>query len=79
MEKKSFTFLEKLMKTPTPCGYEDKGRKLWRAEVKPHADKVYGDVHGNSIGVIKGKETPRIMLAGHIDEIGFQVKYGCKT
>jgi endoglucanase len=75
MNKQSRLFLEKLMNTPTPSGYEDKGRKIWRDEIKSYADQVHGDVHGNSFAVVNKGKKKRIMLAGHIDELGFQVKY----
>jgi len=71
----STKFLETLMTTPSPTGYEEKGRKVWRNSVKKHCNKITGDVHGNSIAVINPSKKPKIMLAGHIDEIAFQVKY----
>src|SRR6267378_6617924 len=32
-------------------------------------------VHGNSIATLNAKGRPRLMLAGHIDEIGLQVTH----
>ncbi|MDD5745939.1 MAG: M42 family metallopeptidase, partial [Candidatus Omnitrophica bacterium] len=39
------------------------------------AGKIERDVHGNCIAVLQPEKTPKIMLAGHIDEIGYMVKY----
>ncbi len=75
MNKTSIKFLEKLMKTPSPSGYEEEARKVWRNHMELFSDTIQGDVHGNSIAVINEQNAPRIMLAGHIDEIAFQVKY----
>ncbi|MBR4466493.1 M42 family peptidase, partial [bacterium] len=73
MKKSSMTYLEKLLNAPSPTGYEDGARNIWRAEMKSFADKVYGDTHGNSFAVLNEKGKRKVMLAGHIDEIGFQV------
>jgi len=75
MKKNTLNYLEQLLNEPSPSGYEDKSRNIWRKEMKKIADSVKGDTHGNSIAALNGKGTPRVMLAGHIDEIGFQVKY----
>jgi putative aminopeptidase FrvX len=75
MNKKILQYLEKLLNSSSPSGYEDKAREIWRAEMAAYADTVYGDTHGNSIAVLNKKGSPCVMLAGHIDEIGFQVQY----
>ncbi len=75
MKKETLDYLTELMNAPSPSGYEDKARAIWRAEMKKIADEVRGDTHGNSIAVLNAKGAPRVMLAGHIDEIGFQVGY----
>ena len=42
----------------------------WREIADGFADRVWGDVHGNSFAAINPGASPRVMLAGHIDEIG---------
>jgi len=79
MNKQSVNFLNKLMTTPSPSGYEEQGRSVWRNYIKKFSDNVEGDVHGNSISSLNEKKQPKIMLAGHIDEIAFQVKFIHKT
>lgn len=75
MEAVQLKFLEGLLNAASPSGYEDEAREVWRKEMRGIADRVYGDTHGNSIAVINEQGMPRVMLAGHIDEIGFQVTY----
>lgn len=68
-------FLKKLLDTPGPSGFESAPARVWREEVKRFADEVRADVHGNSVGVVNAKGAPRLMLAGHIDEIGLQITH----
>jgi len=75
MERKSLKFLKGLIDAISPSGCEEDAAKLWKDYVANFADKVEGDVHGNSIGIINPKGKPRVMLAGHIDEIGYMIKY----
>ncbi len=73
MRKSSVKFLKDLVTAPSPSGYEGPVRSVWTAEAGRHADSVTVDVHGNAIAVLNEGATPRIMLAGHMDEIGFMV------
>lgn len=75
MRKESKAFLESLVSVPSPSGYEGPAREVWMAETEKYADGVRGDVHGNGIAVLNEKGKPRIMLAGHVDELGFQVAH----
>jgi len=75
MTKETMKFLEKLMNLPSPSGYEEKVRKAWLDEMKNNSDAIRSDVHGNAIAAINPEKHPRIMLAGHMDELGFQVAY----
>lgn len=72
-------FLERLLKTASPSGFERMAAEIWRIEAivnNTGAVAVYQDSHGNSTAKIIGKcASPIIMLAGHIDEIGLQVNY----
>jgi len=71
-------FLKTLLETASPSGYEKNAALLWKNEAEKFTDLVYGDIHGNSIAKIANDKMPspaRIMLAGHIDEIGLIVSY----
>ena len=75
MRVASKRFLADLLNAPGPSGYEGPVRRVWKAEVERYADRVEVDVHGNAFAVYNGQGSPRIMFAGHMDELGFQVSY----
>jgi endoglucanase len=75
VEPSSFEFLKRLLNTPGPSGFETAAARLWRAEAEGFADTVVADVSGNSIAALNGASGPRVMLAGHIDEIGVMITH----
>jgi putative aminopeptidase FrvX len=75
MQDGSIAFLRRLLDTPGPSGFETAPARLWRAEAEPFADAVEVDVAGNSIATVGQGGAPRVMLAGHIDEIGVMVTH----
>jgi len=68
-------FLKRLLDTPGPSGFEQAPARVWRDEVAGFADSVEADVHGNSVAALNPKGKPRLMMAGHIDEIGIQITH----
>lgn len=76
MRKESLDFLSDLVAAPSPSGYEQPAQRLFRGYVESFSE-VDSDVMGNVYGFIKGEGEfcPRVMLVGHSDEIGLQVKY----
>ena len=74
MRKQSLDFLKSILSSPSPSGYEQPAQKVWREYVEKYAD-VTTDSHGNTTGVVNPKGKPRLMFAGHSDEIGFMVIY----
>ena len=75
MKNESFEFLKKLVKAISPSGYEAEAAVVWRAEARKHADAVRHDLHGNSYAMLNRGGKPRVMLAGHYDEIGFLISH----
>ena len=75
MEQSSIDFLKRLLDTPAPSGFEAPAARVWRDEAATFADAVTADVSGNSTAIINEGGGPRIMLAGHIDEIGIMVTH----
>jgi len=75
MQEPSFEFLKKLLHTPSPSGYEQKIQEVVRAWARPLADEVRTDVHGNVIAALNPKGSPRIMLAGHCDQLALMVEH----
>ncbi|MCA9740694.1 MAG: M42 family metallopeptidase [Deferribacteres bacterium] len=75
MRKASLEFLKELIAAPSPSGYEQPAQRVWRTYAEKHSDQLESDFHGNSFAVLNPKGTPRLMFAGHCDELGFIVKY----
>jgi putative aminopeptidase FrvX len=70
----SISFLKRLLSTPGPSGDEAAAGRVWREEADTFADRTWADVRGSSFAVLEGG-APRVLLAGHVDEIGFMVSY----
>jgi len=75
VRKESYAFLEELLSVPSPSGFEGPAQALFRRYIEPFCDSIRSDVHGNVIGVLNETGRPRVMLAGHMDQIGFMVQY----
>ena len=73
MNPESKVFLKQLVETPSPSGYEHDVQKLVRERIQPWCESVRTDVMGNVFGTRHPEGKPRIMLAGHCDQIGFIV------
>ena len=75
MRKESYEFLKAIQETPSPSGFEQPVQRLIRKRMRRHADNIETDVHGNAIVALNPKGSPRVMLAGHCDQIGLMVNY----
>ena len=75
MEQSSKKFLYELLTTPSPTGFEQKVQRVVQKRMKPYADIIENDIHGNLIVGINPKAERKIMLAGHCDQLGFMVKF----
>ncbi len=73
--RESVDFLKRMLETPCPSGYEAPAQKIWAAYTGAFAEKTTIDIKGNAIGIVNGRGGPKIMFAGHCDEIGFIVRY----
>jgi endoglucanase len=72
---KDIGFLERLLDAAGPSGFEVRAARVWREEAEKFADDVRVDVNGNSFASVNPSGAPRVMLAGHIDEIGLQITH----
>jgi tetrahedral aminopeptidase len=75
MDAKVRTFLHDIVNAVSPTGYEHAAQKVFRKYMEGIADEIRTDSHGNVIAVLNPGGSPRIMLAGHCDELGFQISY----
>jgi endoglucanase len=67
--------LKRLCETPGIPGREDLIREVVIAELRPLVDELRVDALGNVVGRKNGSGGPRVMVAAHMDEIGFLVKH----
>ncbi|MCK4502741.1 MAG: M42 family peptidase, partial [Desulfuromonadales bacterium] len=75
MNPQDFAFLKELVEIPSPSGYEQPAQRIIKKQLAVTADSMHTDVMGNLIAELKGAGGPRVMLAGHCDEIGFMVQF----
>jgi putative aminopeptidase FrvX len=75
MREASLSFLKKLVNTPSPVGHETRGQRVWLDYAEQFADETFSDAYGNCVAVLNKGGAPRIMLAGHADEIAMAVNY----
>ena len=76
MSELNFGLLKELCETPGISGSEEPMLRLVARELRPLVDTLEADVMGNVIGTKTGADAgPRVMIAAHVDEIGFRVRY----
>src|SRR5688500_17111678 len=75
MTPESLSFLKRLLDTPGPSSFEAAPGRVRRTEASSVADSVRADVAGNSFATLGSSPGPRLMFAGHIDEIGVMVTH----
>jgi endoglucanase len=79
MDDTAHAFLRRLLETPSPSGFEQPIQQVVREYARSFADEVTTDRHGNVFAArfpAEGHSTaPRIMLAGHCDQIGLMVQH----
>lgn len=73
MDAAGLQLLKSLLETPSPSGYERPIQDVVRRFVAAFADEVRTDLHGNVIAAVNPQGTPRVMFAGHCDQIGLLV------
>lgn len=74
IEGAALDFLMRLLDTPAPSGFEEPAAQLVSEYAAGWADDVQTDAIGNvHVVVNRGARGARVLLEGHIDEIGFLV------
>lgn len=71
----ALAFLERMITTASPSGFEEPNAQNYRDYVAAFADSVTTDALGSVIAAVNPEGSPRVLLAGHIDEIGFLIHY----
>src|SRR5882757_8206825 len=75
MNEASIDFLRTLVNTPSPVGHETRGQRVWLDYARQFADETFSDTYGNCVAVLNKGGGPRLMLAGHADEIAMTVNF----
>ena len=75
MIESQLQFLKDLLNAPSPSGYERPVQDVIRRYAQNFAHEVRTDWHGNVTVAVNPAGSPRIMLAGHCDQIGLLVKH----
>lgn len=74
MDEGSIDILKNMVESFGPAGFEVETSKIIKRYVTSFADEVLTDKLGSIIFKLKGTtDRPRILIAGHIDEVGFIV------
>jgi putative aminopeptidase FrvX len=67
--------LKKICETPGAPGFEQRIRELIIREVSPLVDELSVDPMGNVFAIKRGNNRKRVMVAAHMDEIGFIITH----
>ncbi len=68
-------FLTNLLEAPGVSGYEQPIQRVVRAYAESFAEGIETDLHGNVILSAGGGDSPRVMFAGHCDQLGLLVSH----
>ncbi|WP_257298782.1 M42 family metallopeptidase [Haloarchaeobius sp. FL176] len=69
-----YELLVELTETHGPPGYEGNVRDIVRRELDDEADRLESDAMGNVVGTVEGESDHEVVVAAHMDEIGFMVR-----
>ncbi|MFB6299501.1 MAG: M42 family metallopeptidase [Halobacteriales archaeon] len=70
-----FELLRQLTEADGVPGYEDRIRSIVTSELTDHVDELRTDAMGNVVGSRYGDGDYEVVIAAHIDEIGFMVRH----
>lgn len=70
-----YELLKELTEASGVPGYEDDIREIVRRELEPYVDEIRGDEMGNVVGTLTGETDYEVVVAAHMDEVGFMVRH----
>ena len=70
-----FDLLKRLAETPGIASREDRVRAVAHEALQPLVDEIRIDRLGSLVALKRGKGQKRVMIAAHLDEIGFFVRH----
>lgn len=68
-------FLRELLEARSPSGYEAEAQAVVDRHIAPVADQFEKDPLGQRIASLQPDGRPTVLLAGHMDELGFIITY----
>ena len=75
VKKPQKDFLKRLLSAPGASSFESRPASAWREQAQSYGAGVRADAYGNTFATFNEGGKPRVMLAGHIDEIGLIITY----
>ena len=74
LDEKALDLMKTMMEGFGPSGFERDVSSLCKKFMEPYSDEVIADKLGTVTFTVKGSsDRPRVLLAGHVDEVGFMV------
>ncbi|MFD0770536.1 M42 family metallopeptidase [Bacillus sp. CGMCC 1.60114] len=74
MNKETVELFRTLTELQGASGFEHNVRRFMKQELSKYSDEIVQDRLGSIFGLKKGDENgPRVLVAGHMDEVGFMV------
>jgi len=74
MKQETYEMFETLTQLPGASGFEHEVRAFMRQELEKYSEEVIQDRLGGIFGIKRGdSKGPKVMVAGHMDEVGFMV------
>ena len=74
LNSESMEFLKKILEEFGPSGFENRVLKRIKERMKGYADNITKDNLNSLVFIKKGSsERPRVIVAGHVDEVGFLI------
>lgn len=74
LDEKATNIMKRMMESFGPSGFERETAQIIKQYMTDYSDKILRDKLGSLIFVAEGEsERPHILLAGHVDEVGFVV------
>jgi len=74
LDKKATNIMKRMMESFGPSGFERETAQIIKQYMTDYSDKILRDKLGSLIFVAEGEsERPHILLAGHVDEVGFVI------
>jgi endoglucanase len=73
-DEKSISVLKRMTESFGPSGFERETARIIKEYMKDYSDNILTDKLGSVVFVARGNaERPHVLLAGHIDEVGFVI------